>query len=163
MNQSSNVTNTPTGAVVLDANVLIAICAREQDKLATAEAALAAYTTKGWLFYAPGVILGEVLYILCGKLQNGRLDATAHQEAIENLQDQMNAILPPPRGEAALIARAEEIRSGYGCSRSADGLYIALAEELAQTGVAELLTFDTGIVNQVARNAQTVTVNLLPS
>ena len=163
MNQSSNVANTPVGAVVLDANVLIAICAREQDKLLTAETALAAYTANGWLFYAPGVILGEVLYILCGKLQNGLLDATAHQEAIENLQDQMNAILAPPSGEAALIARAEEIRSSYGCSRSADGLYIALAEELAQTGAAELLTFDTGIVNQVARNAPTVTVNLLPS
>jgi hypothetical protein len=27
-----------------------------------------------------------------------------------------------------LIARAEQIRSGYGCSRSADGIYIALAE-----------------------------------
>jgi hypothetical protein len=63
MNQSSNAAGAHTGAVVLDANVLIALCAREQDKLLTAETALAAYTAKGWLFYAPGVILGEVLYI----------------------------------------------------------------------------------------------------
>ena len=106
-------------------------------------------------------MLGEVLYILCGKLQNGLLDATAHQEAIESLRDQMSAILPPPNGEVALVMRAEEIRSGYGCSRSSDGLYIALAEALTSTGPVELLTFDTGIVNQAARNAPTVTVNLL--
>jgi predicted nucleic acid-binding protein len=163
MNLLSNTAVGLAGAVVIDANVLIAVCAREQDKLATAEAALADYTAKGWLFYAPGVILGEVLYILCGKLQSGLLNATAHREAIENLQDQMKAILPPPRGEASLIARAEEVRSGYGCSRSADGLYIALAEELAQAGAAELLTFDAGFANQIARNAPTVMVNLLPS
>lgn len=162
MSQPSNPASTHAGAVVLDANVLIALCAREQDKLVTAEAALLAYAAKGWLFYAPGVILGEVLYILCGKLQSGLLDATTHQEAIENLRDQMNAILPPPHGEVSLVMRAEEIRNGYGCSRSADGLYIALAEALTQTGPVELLTFDSGIVNQAARNAPTVKVNLLP-
>lgn len=162
MSQPSNPASTHAGAVVLDANILIALCAREQDKLANAEAALLAYAAKGWLFYAPGVILGEVPYILCGKLQSGLLDATAHQEAIENLRDQMNAILPPPNGEVALVTRAEEIRSGYGCSRSADGLYLALAEALSQNGPVELLTFDSGILNQAARNAPTVKVNLLP-
>ena len=67
--------------------------------------------------------------------------------------DYMALIAVPNNGDASLLPRAEEIRSGYGCSRSADGLYIALAEELAKSGTAELLTFDKGTVNQVANNA----------
>lgn len=39
---------------------------------------------------------------------------------------------------------------------------LALAEELAQSGAAELLTFDGGMVNQAAKNAPTVKINLLP-
>src|SRR5271166_3204870 len=54
-------------------------------------------------------------------------------------------------------------RSGYGCSRSADGIYIALAEDLTARGTAELVTFDTGMPNQVAANAPAVTVRLLPT
>lgn len=104
------------GAVVMDANVFIALSAREKAKLAVAEAALSAYAAKGWLFYAPGVIIAEALYVLCG----------------------------------------------YSCRRSADGIYIALAEELAQTRTTELLTFDTDLPKQAARNAPTVKVNLLP-
>jgi len=37
-----------------------------------------------------------------------------------------------------------------------------LAEELALSGKVELLTFDKGFLNQSAKNAPTVTVNLLP-
>lgn len=74
----------------------------------------------------------------------------------------MAATLTPPGGDISLIDRAKEIQSGYGCSRSADCLYIAFAEELAKTGAAELLTFDKGAVNQVAKHAPTITVNLLP-
>jgi predicted nucleic acid-binding protein len=74
----------------------------------------------------------------------------------------MSVTFPPPSGDAALIARAEQIRNGYGCSHSADGIYIALAEELSQSGATELLTFDTDLPKQAARNAPTVKVNLLP-
>ena len=70
----------------------------------------------------------------------------------------MASVLPPPNGEASLIHRAEQIGSGYGCSRSADGLYIALAEELTATRPTILLTFDQGLPNQAAANAPTVTV-----
>ena len=151
------------GAVIIDANVFIALCAREKAKLAVAEAALNAYAAKGWLFYAPGVIIAEVLYVLCGKQRSGELDPTAYQEAIDSFQDHMKAVLPPPSGDKALIGRAEEIRGGYSCRRSADGIYIALAEELTQTGTTDLLTFDADLPKQAARNAPTVKVNLLPS
>jgi len=62
-----------------------------------------------------------------------------------------------------LLVRAEEIRSGYSCLHSADGFYIALTEELAKSGAAELLTFDKRVVNVTVNNAPSVKVNLLPS
>lgn len=104
----------------------------------------------------------EVLSIFCKKLQDGLIDAATHQQAVEDFNDYMSVILPPPNGDAALIIRAEETRAGYGCSRSADGFYIALAEELGKAGTTELLTFDKGMVNQAAKNAPTVKVHLLP-
>ena len=73
----------------------------------------------------------------------------------------MQGILPSPRGDASLITRAEEVRSGYGCSRSADGIYIALAEDLSKTGPTKLLTFDQDLENQVKQNAPTVSVHLI--
>lgn len=158
---ATNPANNP-GAVVIDANVLIALCAKEQDKAATADAALKNYTSQGWLFYAPGVIISETLYVLCGKLQSGALTEAEYNIAIRSLIAYMGVILPSPNGDASLIVRAEEVRKGYGCSRSTDGLYIALAEVLTRIGVAELLTFDVGLPNQSARNAPTVMVNLLP-
>ena len=153
--------NSP-GAVVIDANVLIGLCAKEPDKFMTAETALQDYATRGWIFYAPHVIVSEVLYVLCNKLQNGLLTPSTYEEAIENFRDQMAAILPPPNGDASLIIRAKEIRGSYGCSHSADGLYIALTEELAVNSAAEFLTFDKGVLNQVAQNAPTTKVNFLP-
>lgn len=157
MNQPSK-----RGVVVIDANVSIAICAKEQNKQATAENALADYSVKGWVFYAPNVIVSEVMYVLCQKLQDGSLTSALYEKAVENFYDQAINLFPPPNGEASLIKRAKEIRQGYGCSRSADGLYIALAEELALSNSVELLTFDKGFINQASKNAPTVKVNLLP-
>jgi predicted nucleic acid-binding protein len=154
-------TNNP-GSVIVDANIVIAICAREKDKLAKAEAALKDYASRGWDFYAPSIIIGEVLYVLCQKAQSGILTATEYEEAIQDFQDQMAVIHPPPNSDSSLIKRANEIRGNYGCSRSADSIYTALAEDLLKIGVAELLTFDQDIVNQVAKNAPSVKVNLLP-
>ena len=157
MTQASN-----AGAVVIDANVLIGLCAKGPDKFMTAEAVLQDYAAKGWLFYAPHVIVSEVLFVLCNKLQNGLLTPTTYEEAIENFCDQMKAILPPSQGDVSFIVRAKEIRSNYGCSHSTDGFYLALTEELALNGAAEFLTFDKGVLNQIAKNAPTVKVNLLP-
>ena len=159
----SQPTQNNSGTVVLDANILISICAKEPSE-ATARAALANYTARKWGFYAPSVILTEVLFALCRKLQDGTIDAATHQKAVEDFNlSYLPAIAPPPNGDAALLPRAEEIRSGYSCLHSADGFYLALTEELAKSGAAEFLTFDKRAVNVAANNAPSVKVNLLPS
>ncbi len=152
--------NNPAGAVVIDANILIAICSKEPTE-ATARAELTNYTNKNWAVYAPSVISSEVLFVLCKKVQNGIIDTNTYQKAVEDLVDFMTVILPPPNGDAALLIRAEEIRSGYSCLHTTDSFYLALTEELARSGAAEFVTFDQGTVNVAARNASTVKVNLL--
>lgn len=52
-------------AVVPDANVLIALCAKENDKLQTAENAFNDYISQGYEFFAPSVLVAEVIFILC--------------------------------------------------------------------------------------------------
>jgi len=151
--------NSP-GVVVIDANILVSICSKEPT-CETAENALADYAAKGWPFYAPGAILTEVLFILCKKLQSGLLTEAEHKEAIESFNDYMRQIFPSPRGDISFILRSEEIRKGYSCLHSADGFYIALAEELTKTSEAELVTFDKRMVNVAAKNAPTVKVIFL--
>jgi predicted nucleic acid-binding protein len=151
-----------SGALVIDSNVLISICSKELS-YPTAKQALADYSARNWVFYTPGVIVSEVLFVLCRKLSDGSLTAAAYDEGIEMLEDQLAAILPPPRGDASLVQRAREIQSGYSCLHSADCLYVALAEELAVSGAAEFVTFDKRVMNVAAKNAPTVKVNLLPA
>lgn len=155
-------TTNPPLAVVVDANVLIAICSKEQATYHTAQTAFDQYAKQGAEFFAPNIIVAEVLFVLCQKLDKAILTAAEHEKAVEFFQDYMTIIQPPPNGETALIERAEEIRSGYGCSRASDGLYLALAGELAAIRPTEFLTFDAGFINQAAKNAPTVTINLLP-
>ena len=145
-------------ALVLDANVLISICSKEPTA-ANAETVLENYAKNGWEFFAPNIIVAEVLYILCRKLQNNLITPKSYDEAIENFQDQMKIIQTP--NDAEFIRRVKEIQNGYGCSRSADSIYIALAEDLAKTRTVELLTFDKGMTNQILKNAPTVTVKIL--
>ncbi len=148
-------------AVVADANILIALCAMEADKINTAETAFEDYTNRGFEFFAPNVLIAEVIFVLCQKLAGGVLTQIEYDEAIDVFSDYLKGIVLSPNGEAALLKRAVEIRDGYGCSRSSDGLYIALAEELANTYDTEIVTFDKGFINQVAKNAPTVKVNFL--
>lgn len=145
-------------ALVLDANVLISVCSKEPTA-ANAETVLENYAKNGWEFFAPNIIVAEVLYILCRKLQNNLITPKSYDEAIENFQDQMKIIQTP--NDAEFIRRVKEIQNGYGCSRSADSIYIALAEDLAKTRTVELLTFDKGMTNQILKNAPTVTVKIL--
>ncbi|MGO9599350.1 MAG: type II toxin-antitoxin system VapC family toxin [Isosphaeraceae bacterium] len=148
--------------LTVDSNVLIAICAKEAGRHTLAHAELTAYATQGYEFYAPGLILGECLYVLCRKLElDGTLTPAEHAAAVADLSTYMGMILPPPNGEASLVIRAEQIRSGYGCSRSADGIFLALAEELAATRTCRLLTFDTGFKGQARTNAPIVDVHEL--
>ncbi len=147
--------------VVVDANVLIGLCAKEAGKIAAILAALRYYDTCGVLLYAPHMIVMEVLYVLCKQLHEGVLSASDHAIAVGELQLIMAGIYPPPSGDASLIARCEALRGGYGCSRSADSMYLALAEQLSALGPTELLTFDAGLKLQAAAMASTVNVNLL--
>jgi predicted nucleic acid-binding protein len=147
--------------LTIDANVLIALCSKEIDKYAIAHRELTQYAQAGYQFYAPGVIIAESMFILCNKLKDKNLSALDHAAAVADLCTYMGMILPPPNGDGSLIARAEQIRQGYGCSRSADGLYIALTEQLAAGGTTEILTFDSGMENQAKANALAVKVRLL--
>lgn len=149
------------GALVIDANITIALAAKETGKETQAIGEMIRYAQLGYVWFAQGVIVAETLYVLCGKKQRGQLSAADYAIAVAGFQKTMTSIAPPPDGDKALIARAEQIADSYGCSRSADGLYIALAEELARTRPTVLLTFDQGIPNQAARNAPTVTVQVL--
>ena len=150
-----------SGAVVVDATIAVAISAKEAGREQRAIAELARYSAVGYRFYAPGVLAAEAIYVLCGKEQSGTLSAADYGQALVDLEQLIRGFLPPPSGEAALIGRAAAIRTGYGCSRSSDGLYLALAEELALVGPALILTLDGGMPNQAARNAPTVNIHLL--
>ncbi len=150
-------TNNPN-ALITDANIIISVCSKEPTAT-IAKSALESYAKNGWEFFAPNIIVAEVLYILCQKLQNGLLTPKTYDEAIENFQDQMKVTRTP--SDAQFIKRAKEIQNGYGCSRSADSIYITLAEDLAKNRTIELLTFDKGMTNQAAKNAPTVTVKVL--
>jgi predicted nucleic acid-binding protein len=149
------------GAVTIDANVMIAISSREAGRDAAATTELSRYASIGYEWFAPGTIVSETLYILCGKHSSGILTTADYAASVQTFARIMSSVLSPPSGEAALILRAEHIGSGYGCSRSADGIYIALAEQLAQTRPSILLTFDKGLPKQATRHAPTVQVHLL--
>jgi len=149
------------GALVLDANVVIAISSKETGRDALATTEITNYVNSGYRLYSPGVIVAETLYVLCRKKTNGSLSLSDYATAIATFERVMASVMPPPDGDISLIQRAEQIGSGYGCSRSADGIYIALAEQLTATGPTELFTFDRGCANQAAANAPRVTVKVL--
>ncbi len=148
-------------AVVPDANVLIGLCAKEKDKLQIAENAFKDYINQGYEFFAPSVLVAEVIFVLCNKFTDGSLNQIEYEKSVKAFNYYLNFISLSPNGEASLLNRAVEIREGYGCRRSSDALYLALAEEIAKTYDAEIVTFDKGFVNQAAKNAPTVKVNFL--
>lgn len=135
--------------------------ANETGRDVRARAELKNYASRNYVLYAPGAIVSETLYVLCLKMHSGILSAPEYSQAVIDFERIMKDVLPPPNGDSALIARASAIGSGYGCSRSADSIYIALAEELTTIRPTVLLTFDSDLPNQAARNAPTVTVHLL--
>lgn len=147
-------------AIVVDANVLIAICSKEQDTYPIANAAFGQYAQSGWEFFAPNIVVAEVLFALCVKRQNGAIDQSEYDRAIELFRDLMQ-IITTPDDEATLIQRAVEIRRSYDCKRTSDSLYIAFADQLGQTCVSEIVTFDKGFKNQIASGAPAVSLNLL--
>jgi len=91
-------TTTSPVSVVIDANVVIALCAGEPDKLANAKAKIEEYSGKGCNFYAPGVIIAECLFVFCRKLSDGVLTPVEHSSAVLGLMKLMRKINPPPKG-----------------------------------------------------------------
>ena len=148
-------------AIVIDANVIVAISSGEAGRDAMATAELTRYASLGYKWFAPGVIIAETPFALCGKLNGNILSPVNYATAIRTFQRTMRNVLPPPNGDIALIQRSEQIASGYGCSRSADSIYIALAEQLAQTRPTVLITFDKELPKQAARHTPTVKVLVL--
>jgi predicted nucleic acid-binding protein len=151
----------PTGSIVVDANVLIAIVCNEANRVSVAHKELSHYASLGFGLYAPGVVVAECLYVICGKLNNGTLTPTAYQTAVNSFTAMMASILPPPDGDKCLIERAAQINDGYGCSRSADAIYIALAEKLTAINTTLLLTFDKELPKQAAKNSPLIVVKVL--
>lgn len=103
-------------AVVIDASILISLCTKEPLTFAQSNTAFNDYGQKGWTYYAPNVIVAEVMFVICRKLQDGQLTEIEHAESIEFLQDYLTLITLPNGGDASLLPRAEEVRSGYGCT-----------------------------------------------
>lgn len=152
--------SSPKGAAVVDANIVISMAANEPTEPKTS-AEVVRYSMLGYEFFAPGVIVAETLYVLCVKLSDGSLSVADHALAVRKLDVFIKRVSPPPSGDAALLLRAEALRGSYSCRRSADGFYIALAEELSQTRPTVLLTYDEDMSKQATKNVPSVTVQLL--
>jgi len=152
-----------TPSVTLDASFVIGLCAKEPGKYPTALAALRQRILAGYTLHAPHLLVMEVVYVLCNKLQSATLTPTEHLTALANLHSLVTMLIFPASGDAVLISRAEQIRQGYGCSRSADSFYIALAELLAIAGPSELLTFDRGQQMHAALPPGVTVILLTPS
>jgi predicted nucleic acid-binding protein len=148
-------------AATLDASFVIGLCAREPGKYAKAQAELGRRIAAGCSLHAPHLLIMEACHVLCKKQDAGETTPQEHAAALVSLQTLSSLIIFPLRGDAQLLARAEQMRGGYGCSRSADSFYLALAEQLAACGSSELLTFDAGQQRQAAAVAPGVTVTLL--
>ncbi len=148
------------GAVVVDANIALSIAANEPSQpMISGE--IEAYSQRGFEFFSPGVLVTETLYVLCGKLNDGTLSSSDHALAIKKLDLFLKNVSHSPGGDAKLLLRAEAIRGNYTCRRSADGIYIALAEELALVRPTVLLTLDADMYRQAGKNARSVDVRLL--
>jgi len=146
---------------VIDASAVIGLCSKEPDKYDKVRLAVSAYMAQKYRLFAPHVIVMEVLYVFCGKNKNGRLSDKQHADSVADFVETMELIEFPAKGDFALAKRAEEIRQGRGCSHSADGLYLALAEELSTLGAVELLTFDQGQAAQATAILPQISVKLL--
>jgi predicted nucleic acid-binding protein len=147
--------------VVIDASVMVGFCAKEPDKFAQITPLLEAYKRGGSVFYTPNAIIVEVPFTLCNKYQAQTLTAQEHSDAVSQFLKVMQTVLSPIGGDITLMKRAEEIRGALSCRHCTDGLYLALAEELAKQGATELLTFDEGQAKQAAAAVPQITVNLL--
>jgi len=147
--------------VVLDSSFLTAYCAKEPGRFERATAEYSRYVHEGREFFAPAVAAAESLFALCRKRADGSLTEDQYVDAVQTLVLILSCTHTSPNGDLQLTERAEQIRAGYGCSRSADGIFIALCEELARHGRSEIATFDESMRLQAAKTAPAVAVNTL--
>lgn len=105
------------GSVVIDANVLIGICAREKDKFDKARDALNDYARSGWLFYALGVVIGEVLYVLLSLWRRYHEHKPELQAEIQKRWREGDE-LAAKESESSLNQRLPEIRQGLSLANS---------------------------------------------
>src|SRR5437016_1590735 len=75
------------GALVLDANVVIAICSAEIGRDAFATGEITDYVSQGFQLYAPGVVVAEVLFVLCGKRTSGSLSLADYASSSPRLSE----------------------------------------------------------------------------
>jgi len=148
-------------SVTLDSSLVVALCTKETDKEAPARAALDAWQQQGAAFYAPGVLVSEVLFVLCKKRESGELTPEEHARALDALEVLCALLEPMQESDCSLFRRADALRTLHTCRDCADGLYVALAEHLSANGPAVLLTFDAGQKRMAEREAPAVTVQLL--
>jgi len=151
-----------TPAAIVDASLIIGFCTKEPNKYGIAKATLDEYDNDGRQLFAPSVLIGEVLHVLCRKLKDNSLDAAGHASALSSFIAIMSGISPPPTGDASLIPLAEQFRGALTCQRSNDAFYLALAEQLNADRKTELATFDAGMKSQANAYASTVDVKVLP-
>ena len=77
---------------VVDANVLIAIAAKESGTHKDAEVRFKKYSQDGWIFFAPNVIVAEVLFALCQKLSGGLLTQAEYNSAIQTFKEYLTIV-----------------------------------------------------------------------
>jgi predicted nucleic acid-binding protein len=151
-------------AVVIDANILIAICSKEEGLFEAAQAVLSDCAERDAEFFAPHVIVSEVLFVFCRKEEDtddDNFSKDEHVKAIEAFSKYLTIISFPQAGDASLIERAVESRKWYRNFRrydSSDGLYIALAEKLSQTRSTEFITRDKDLKKILEENLPIVKV-----
>ena len=91
-------------AGIIDASILVSISSNEAATHLAAEIAFNAYAQNGWEFFAPNVIVAEVIFALCQKLTAGVLTEAEHEKALETFLDMMK-IISTPNDETDLVKR----------------------------------------------------------
>ncbi|MDQ3749946.1 MAG: hypothetical protein M3367_13195 [Acidobacteriota bacterium] len=95
--------------VVINASILVSISSKEAATYLIAENAFDFYAKNGWEFFAPNIVVGDVIFALCQKLAAGVLTKTKHEKATESFLNLMTNISTPDV-EMDLVKRAVEIR-----------------------------------------------------
>jgi predicted nucleic acid-binding protein len=109
------------GALVVDANVLIAMSTKESGRDALATAEIADFVSSGYQLFSPGVAVAETLYVLCGKRNSGSLSLADYNIAVATFVRIMASVFPPPSGDTALIEGPRRSEEDMGAATQPTG------------------------------------------